>query len=71
MKITFDLPTDVMRDIAAALANAIAQGCTAAERNAAFPHGCGPEWATAEDDVIALDVLNSTLCKVISEAEVG
>ena len=71
MKITFDLPPDVMRDITAALDNAIAQGCTAAERNAAFPHGNGSEWASAEDDVIALEVLLKTLNAVMQEAEVG
>lgn len=69
MKITFDLPTDVMRDITAALANAIGQAQTAAERAPQFP-GSG-SWPNAENDLIALDVLHKTLHEVMYEAEVG
>jgi len=69
MRITFDLPPDVMRDITAALANAIVQAQNAAERASQIP-GKG-SWPTAEDDVIALDVLHRTLHEVMYESEVG
>lgn len=69
MKITFDLPPDVMRDITAALANAIVQAQNAAERAPQVP-GTG-SWPTAEDDLIALDVLHRTLHEVMYESEVG
>jgi len=69
MKITFDLPPDVMRDITAALANAIGQAQNAAERAPQFP-GNG-SWPTAENDLIALDVLPRTLHEVMYESEVG
>lgn len=63
VKITLNIIPEVMSDITEALANTIKQAQDAAERNATSP-GRG-SWATAEADLIALDVLHEELHKAI------